>query len=422
MNGLVTLVVTLTALTTTSASEDLSATLARGWEAVTAGRYAEAEAAYTEATAIEPRSEDAWLGLQLARLSREDWPGAAVAGERALALNPQSYWAQSRQAWIAFNRGDMSAARSGYEAALALAPGDGEMTLGLGFTLARLGEEVAARARCEEAARILGDDPRVAACREAAAAVDPYPIAAATLSGSWLGNAKGTVERVAAVSAIASVRWPEVTLWAGGTASDVVGLGATPESLGAAHLGVELRLGAFTGALAGAFLTSDSEDTDGGGVATVRLAVTSGAWSFGVRAGTMLLPSVKARQLDPFVALSVGAVTLTAGPELASVGGERLLSGHLRLDLALSPRLGLWASGYLGERQNPADGDGLAFWTATDRFVGGYRAGVRWAVSRSVALSLTWRHDLVRTSQGNGNGGGATTSLFGGTLGVGVDF
>jgi|GEM_PF-2616256 len=422
MSALVVIALTVSTLTTGSASGDLSTTLSRGWEAVTAGRYAEAEAAYSEATVLEPRSEDAWLGLQLARMSREDWAGAAEAGARALALNPQSYWAQSRQAWVTFNRGELGAARTHYEAALALSPGDAEMTLGLAFTLAGLGDVEAAASRCDEAGRALGDDPRVAACRQAAEAADPGPIVAAALSGTWLGNAKGTVERVASVTAVASVRWSEATLWAGGTVSDVIGLGATPESLGAAHLGVELRLGAFTGALAGALLRSDNDATDGGGVATARVAWTAGAWTLGVRGGLTLLPSVTAEQVDPFVSLRLGAVTLTAGPEIAFVDDERLVSGHLRVDVALSERLGMWASGYYGDRQNPVDSDGLAFWTASDRFLGGYRAGLRWAASDAVALSLTWRHDVVKTDQGNGNGYGSSSSLYGGTLGVGVDF
>ena len=422
MTGFATLLLAMTALTPGAASGDLTETLARGWSAVSAGQFAEAEAAYVEATTLEPRSEDAWLGLQLARLSQADWPGAAEAGARALALNPDSYWARSRQAWVKWNQRDFPAALAQYEAALVLSPGDPEMTLGLGFTLAELGDEVGARARCDEAARALGEDPRVAACRAAADALGAGPVVGGALSATWLGNVRGSVERVASATAAASVRWPAGTLWAGVTFSDAVGLGQVSETLGAAHLGVELRLGSFTGALAGALLRSNSSDTDGGGLASGRLAFMAGAWTLGVGGGLALLPSASAGQVDPFVSVQVGAVKLTVGPELAVVDGERLVSGHLRLDWAVSERVGLWASGYYGERQNPVDADGLGFWTGSDRFLGGWQAGLRWAASDSVALSLAWRYDVLKIDQGNGNGSGSADALYGGTLGVGFDF
>ncbi|PKN55136.1 MAG: hypothetical protein CVU56_22860 [Deltaproteobacteria bacterium HGW-Deltaproteobacteria-14] len=422
MTGLATVVMVMTALTAGSGSGDLGETLARGWSAVTAGQYAEAEAAYVEATGLAPRSEDAWLGLQLARLSRGDWPGAAEAGARALALNPDSYWARSRQAWVKWNQRDLPAAREHYEAALVLAPGDPEMVLGLGFTLAGLGDEAGARARCDEAARALGEDPRIAACRAAADALGGGPIAGAALSATWLGNVRGSVERVASGSVVASVRWPAATLWAGVTASDALGIGQVGETLGAAHVGVELRLGSFTGALAGALLRSSNADTDGGGLASGRLAFMAGAWTLGIGGGLALLPSVSAGQVDPFVSVRAGAVTLTVGPELAVVDGEQLVSGHLRVDWAVSGRVGLWVGGYYGDRQNPVDADGLAFWTGADRFLGGWQVGLRWAATDWLALSLAWRYDVVRVDRGDGNGSGSADALYGGTLGVGFDF
>ena len=413
---------TLVAPAPASTADGLTATLARGGAAVAAGHYAEAEAAYTDATHLEPRSEDAWLGLQLARVAREDWEGATLAGARVLVLNPDSFWAHARQAWARFNQGRYANARAQYEAALALSPGDAEMTLGLGFTLARLGDEGGARVRCDAAAAALGDDPRVAACREAAEVAAGKPVVGAALSGTWVGNAKGSVERVTSGVVVASVRWPAVSLWAGVTASSAAGVGGTSETLGAAHVGVELRAGAFTGVLAGGLLKSDSSATDGGGFAVARLGVAAGAWTLGVRGAVMRLPGGNTAQVDPSLGVRLGAATLTAGPEVAVVNGATLVSRHLRVDVALSERLGLWASGYYGRREYPVDADGLEFWTGSDRFRGGYRVGLRWTPADWLALSLTWRHDLVKDTQGNGYGYGASTSLYGATLGVGVDF
>ena len=402
----------------------LGDTLAAGWDAVQRGAHAEAEGHYLRATALEPRSEDAWLGLQLARLGRGDFAGAAAAGGQALALNPQSYWAQSRQAWARFNLGEYAAARAHYEAALAQAPEDAEMLLGLGFTLARLGEAEGARARCAEAGRRGADAARVAACE---AAVDAAPAAGGAgavvglgLTGTWLSDGMGLTDRVYAGALVASVRWPSVTLWAGATVSDTAQTDGGAERLAAGHLGLALRAGAWDAALSGAYLASDLEASDGGGLVAGRVGWQGEAWGLALDAGATLLPSVTAVQLAPrLVWRPAAAWTLSVGPDVVRAGRRLRLSAEARVALAPVVGFGLWASGYAGDRQYPLEAGGLGFWTGDDRFRGGYRVGVDWAPAPDLALHLVWRQDFL--TRGEGSGQGATTTLSGLTFGVGTN-
>ncbi len=140
LRGIVgTLCVLALCLSSVSAALAASGALARGNEALEAGRYAEAEAALEEATRVEPRSAEAHHLLGMARLAQGDADGAVRSLDTAVALEPgrDGLWlslGMARQ-----QAGDYRGAETALERARAEQPRDGSANYFLGLSRQKLG-------------------------------------------------------------------------------------------------------------------------------------------------------------------------------------------------------------------------------------------------------------------------------------------
>ena len=430
---------------------DYSSVISAAWAALQAQDFPRAEALYLEATQLQPASEDAWLGLQRARLGREDWRGALDAGQRALALDPESRWAHLRLGLALYMLGDYEAARPHYEAALAAAPDDATARLGLGFTLVQLGHLEAGRRACDQARAARVDAPRVAECLALADAKAEAGRAHTRLGlvGGGFGYAgAGALDSYTVFTATAGGRWPSgFDLWGGLTVLQAQGAdgGATyAQTIPGLGLGWRGTRGWF--GVSGAVLTGNSAAPKGA-VATASGGYLNG-WGASLSGSGLFMTGGLTGQGDakllwaPSESLTValgGRVIASPGPravELAlggpgGAGGAMSSSssgGSSSTQLDLSASLGLtWrpsrlvelsASGWYGGRRFAVEDQGLSVWSSDEHYVGGYSVGLTLHVHRLLTLSAAFRHDVGDAVAGAPD----DFAVVGGTLGLSTVF
>ncbi len=112
-------------------------------------------AAHRAALLHHPLSASARRDLGLALLARRAWGEAGVHLTAAVRLDPRDVVAQAALGDVRRERGDLAAAIDAYLHALALRPGDAALHNKLGIAYALAGQEAAARARFEEAIRVV---------------------------------------------------------------------------------------------------------------------------------------------------------------------------------------------------------------------------------------------------------------------------
>ncbi|MCB9730505.1 MAG: tetratricopeptide repeat protein [Deltaproteobacteria bacterium] len=379
--------------------------MALAWSSLQRGEAEAAARAYAEAAALVPESEDAWLGLQLARLTQRDWSAALAAGERALALNPQSRWAQARQGYAHAMRGEPQLALPHYERAVALAPDDAELRLGLGLSLVGVGRVEEGRESCRRAADTLGaDSPLVAECLGATRGDALTFRAAATASYGGYQD-PWEVRDIRALTLSAGLAWGwGAGVWAGATLSESTlqyGLGDYRQANGVLGLWVDRQ--GWRAHLDASYLGATDERVDGawfadGGLgygtdaARADLALVLGAW-----------PDFQTLQPRATLSFGLGArATLSLGGELGLIlddpqgpGGTELLGCGL-LGLVWRPvdALVLTLGGYGGHRRYAAQASLLDIWPTRDRFVGGWQLDLAWWPVRAAGIHAGFTHDI----------------------------
>lgn len=402
--------------------------LADAWTSLHAGRWDKAAAGYTRAAELQPASEDAWLGLQLAHMSAKRWTEAAEAGQRALDLNPKSYWARSRQAYVLYMRGELRSARELYAQVLEDDPENAEMALGLGFTLVQMGDIDAGHDACRGAAESLGEDVRVAACLQMSGprAIHGWAEAGATF---LTYNSSSTVTDLQALTVRGGVTWPwGVGLWGGVTMSRATMLLTTDTYEQATPvLGVWLSRNGWMAGLGVGWVFASDDTVDGTAVLTGKVGYRTASLGGGLAVAASIYPDVTSVQMDPwFEWRPLRWLEITAGPSLTVVtdslygdgDAELLVSGRLGLVFRPLDVLALSVSGYYGQEQYRVEADGLSVWSAADQYVVGYRAGLSWTPVRGLAVYGEFRHDF-----GDEQSGESTVfETIGGTVGVRTTF
>ena len=402
--------------------------LAGGWEALGADDFDGAARWYTRATRAQPRSEDAWLGLQRSHLGAGRFDEALAAGETALAIDPESYWALSRQAFAHALRGDQGAARTLYERALVASPGDAGAMLGLGFALAEQGEAADARGWCERAGAAGAEPARVDACVAFARREEVRVTGGASLTAmGFSGDAP--LSDLVALTVRGAVELPQgLGVWVGATlsdgtlASDASSYEQTTVVAGLTGVAGDWAFGAGV-----AHVTTSEDSSDGTTVLTARIGHGTGAWSGALSAAVSLYPDATVLQLDPVLAWRPnGAWTLTIGPSIevlrddAYGDGETewLVAGRASLTHRLTDALSVSGNAFVGAERYRVESAGLSVWTGSERYTAGYGASIGYSVAPGWTLSAGVDQRFGDQVAGED----ADLSALSGTLGLGFEF
>lgn len=118
--------------------------LRKGWLLYLSGEHRESIAAYEAAVVKEPKAVEPRLGLLLPQMALRLWVDAEATAREAQELDPGSYLAGSRLAWILFNLGRYPDAEAAYTDVLAHYPSDVEMKAGLAWSLLKQGNKAEA--------------------------------------------------------------------------------------------------------------------------------------------------------------------------------------------------------------------------------------------------------------------------------------
>ena len=359
-----------------------------GWLNLKCGGLPDAERHYRAAAERSPDSVEPWLGLQLVGIAREDWREAERAGEAALAVDLDSYWAVSRQAYATFMLEEYARAETLYRRGLEIRPGEPEMLLGLGFTRIHRGAAEEGRELCRRAGEQLAEDPRVAECLDLADRA-AHKVIDVSAAGTYMDyDDSMDLGTLKSLTAIGAVRWPRgYGLWLGTIFSETA-LRNQAEDFWQVSA---VAKGFFSGdrwfvEAGGGWLASNDDTIDD----TALVLIESGyGWkTLGVEAGVALsvYQDFEAVQVDAAARFSLGdRITLRAGPELIVIGAyerqgpgpleidvESLWSIHLDIDWRVTNYLTFSGSGYYGPRRYALDLDGLSVWTNSDLFIGAY--------------------------------------------------
>jgi len=122
--------------------------------------FAPAESVFRLTTERYKDSEEAWVGLGVARMELGEATLAKAAFERALAVNERFVEAHRNLGRLHTRGGDWTAARSAFETALRWKPDDVGTMLLLGGVMERLGDDVGARTWFDRAATLAPSDAR----------------------------------------------------------------------------------------------------------------------------------------------------------------------------------------------------------------------------------------------------------------------
>jgi tetratricopeptide (TPR) repeat protein len=404
-----------------------------GWLNFKCGDLAAAEANYRRAAQMIDGSADPWLGLQLVALQRQDWRAAQAAGEKALAADPDNYWATARDAFAVYMQGSYAAAETLYRRALQLRPDEPEMLLGLGFTRIRRGAVAEGRGLCEQARAKLGADPRVDECLAMAPA--PKTTGAVTASATYLQYTHPwDLRDVENITATGAVTFPVgVSPWAGVSYSRSV-LNYTVDNFWQWEpvVGVEYHPGRWWLGGSGAWLISNEADVNTTKTVALRAGYDGAPAGAAGAVAASFYPSFAVFQADAEAVFRIARrAVIGVGPEIIAVGAhqqdgpvpgpvreETLASGHVYVRWQVVGPLTLSASGFYGRRRHAVDDSGVSIWSSDDLFAGGYDAGLAVSAGRYLQITLDFQQSFgIQQEYLQHN-----FSLLGGTLGLQANF
>lgn len=276
------------------------------------------------------------------------------------------------------------------------------MLLGLGFTLARLGEVERGHDLCRQAAEAFPTDPRINECLQTEPPAEV--VVGASLSSGYMSYSDPwELVDLLWLTATAGVELASgVGLWAGVTWART-SLNYELDDFVQTHpvLGLYVMKDGFEARLSGTYLFANDGDEsapiDGAWGLSGRVGYGSGDLAGYLDLAASVYSATTAVQLDPRLSWRLSdRVTLTLGPELQvlTAEGEVLGSGHVGADIRLNAILTMRLYGWGGTRRYAVEAGGLSVWTSADRYVGGYRAGLSVEVAAPLHLDFEWRHDF----------------------------
>lgn len=414
-----------------------SAALQRGWEAYSAGDLEASERAYRAALALQPRSEDAALGLSSVLMARGRWKELEAGMAALLAHNPLNGVARLRHGLALYRLGRPDEALAEYLLVLERDPDDGDAWLGVGWSQLARAETDAARDACTRAqARGRGEPAQacldgVAAAERARAEGGRAWRAVAELYGAYLTYSDPWErEDLRSVQVFAGVEGPGGLRMGVDAAESHSTLQYEEDDERVRAVGVGVSADGGLGWI-GAHLLSQWVDNASQGASLVGLAeagLRAGAWGPGVAVAAQRNGLASVLQLEPglrwsvtprlSVALGARMIGVWEAPEPGQGQGqgqgpqrgsgqeltEQLWSGSARVRWVPHQRVALGLSGWAGERRYSVEGGGSVVSTTGDRFVRGARLDVgvdltRW-LSVWAAAQADWGDELLTTADG----------------------
>ena len=115
-----------------------------GWLQYLGTKYTDSVNSYRKAVILNKDSVEAKLGLMLPLLAQGKWSDAEKVAKEILSLEPLSYLANSRLAYIYYNLKQYKDAEASYRKVLSHYPGDIEMQTGLAWSLLKQDKKEAA--------------------------------------------------------------------------------------------------------------------------------------------------------------------------------------------------------------------------------------------------------------------------------------
>ena len=115
-----------------------------GWLQYLGNKYTDSVNSYRKAAILTKDSIEAKLGLMLPLMAQGKWSDAEKVAKEILFLDPLSYMANSRLAYIYYNLKQYKDAEASYRKVLSHYPGDIEMQVGLAWSLLKQDKKEAA--------------------------------------------------------------------------------------------------------------------------------------------------------------------------------------------------------------------------------------------------------------------------------------
>jgi tetratricopeptide (TPR) repeat protein len=115
-----------------------------GWLQYLVTKYTDSVNSYRKAVILNKDSIEAKLGLMLPLMAQGKWSDAEKVAKEILSLDPLSYLANSRLAYIYYNLKQYKDAEASYRKVLLQYPGDIEMQAGLAWSLLKQDKKEAA--------------------------------------------------------------------------------------------------------------------------------------------------------------------------------------------------------------------------------------------------------------------------------------
>jgi tetratricopeptide (TPR) repeat protein len=115
-----------------------------GWLQYLMSKYIDSVNSYRKAVILNKDSIEAKLGLMLPLIAQGKWSDAEKVAKEILSLDPLSYLANSRLAYIYYNLKQYKDAEASYRKILSHYPGDIEMQMGLAWSLLKQDKKEAA--------------------------------------------------------------------------------------------------------------------------------------------------------------------------------------------------------------------------------------------------------------------------------------
>ena len=135
----------------------------RGWLLYRLGQNAESVESYKKAVILAPRAVEPRLGILLPQLALHRWTDAELMAKEVLRMDPASYLATLRLAFVYYNQQRYPESALLYQKLRDLYPSDTDVRSGLSWALLKAG-------RTQEAARefrdLLAISPRLATAQE----------------------------------------------------------------------------------------------------------------------------------------------------------------------------------------------------------------------------------------------------------------
>jgi hypothetical protein len=383
---------------------------------------------YKQATERTPESEEAWLGLQLALLADNNWESAAEAGTVALRLNPSSFLAISRQAYIRFMQKDYSSAERLYVRALEEDPQNGEMILGLGFTKIYQGEAKKGYELCQKAQEYLKGDKRVDECLAMGKSRNVVFNGAAY--GTYLHYTNPwNMKDLYGLTITATVNWPApFGLWIGANMTETVLAYEADNRLQVnSALGIFYRNDGLSAGAAMSWIYINDKAVRNTKVVVLGVGYDKYIVGGGMGLSGSFYPDFSVLQLDPRLRAHIDDIVhISIGPELIVLGRGRpgpsednkdtdlLWSFHLGLTYYPISMMSLFVKGFYGDKSYAVEDEGISVWSNSSLFRGGYQAGVGFDIGSYFSITLSLRHEFGVKQDGMDH----DFQLVGGVLGI----